>query len=80
VPNVAERFIAAYHEDTGALGVKKADEHPRVTENMQEIIDFITALIEKNDAYESEGDVYFRTRQFEGYGKLSHQSIDELKL
>jgi cysteinyl-tRNA synthetase len=80
VPNVAERFIAAYHEDTGALGVKKADEHPRVTENMQEIIDFITALIEKNYAYESEGDVYFRTRQFEGYGKLSHQSIDELKL
>ncbi|WP_270182771.1 cysteine--tRNA ligase [Alkalihalobacillus sp. CinArs1] len=80
VPEVAERFIDAYHEDVGALGVLKADEHPRVTENMEEIITFISALIEKGFAYESEGDVYFRTREFEGYGKLSHQSIDELKL
>ncbi|RBW67735.1 cysteine--tRNA ligase [Bacillus taeanensis] len=76
---LAERFIEAYHQDTCALGVDKADIHPRVTENMAEIIQFIEQLIEKDYAYESEGDVYFKTRAFEGYGKLSHQPIDELR-
>ena len=52
----------------------------RVTENMDIIIDFIDTLIEKGFAYESEGDVYYRTSKFEGYGKLSHQSIDELQV
>ena len=61
-----------------ALGCKKADVHPRVTENMDIIIEFINVLIEKGYAYESEGDVYYRTSKFDGYGKLSHQSIDEL--
>ena len=46
-----------------ALGCKKADVHPRVTENMDIIIDFISALVEKDFAYESAGDVYFRTRR-----------------
>ncbi|TYS13873.1 cysteine--tRNA ligase [Rossellomorea vietnamensis] len=80
VPAVAERFIAAYHEDTEALGCQRADVHPRVTESMDIIIDFIQALIEKGYAYESQGDVYYRTRKFDGYGKLSHQSIDDLKV
>ena len=80
VPTIAERFIEAYFEDTSALGCKKADAHPRVTESMDIIIEFIEALIEKGFAYESGGDVYYRTRKFEGYGKLSHQSIDELQL
>ncbi|MGD6804818.1 cysteine--tRNA ligase [Rossellomorea vietnamensis] len=80
VPAVAERFIAAYHEDTEALGCKRADVHPRVTESMDIIIEFIQALIEKGYAYESQGDVYYRTRKFDGYGKLSHQSIDDLKV
>ncbi|WP_456272784.1 cysteine--tRNA ligase [Bacillus sp. AK031] len=80
VPTIAERFIEAYHEDTEALGCQRADVHPRVTESMDIIIDFIQALIEKGYAYESQGDVYYRTRKFEGYGKLSHQSIDELKV
>jgi cysteinyl-tRNA synthetase len=79
VPKMAERFINAYFEDISALGCKKADVHPRVTENMDIIIEFINALIEKGYAYESCGDVYFRTRKFDGYGKLSHQSIDELR-
>jgi cysteinyl-tRNA synthetase len=79
VPTIAERFIHAYHDDTCALGVKKADHHPRVTETIPEIIHFITGLIEKEFAYESEGDVYFRTRAFEGYGKLSDQSIEDLQ-
>ncbi|PLT31307.1 cysteine--tRNA ligase [Peribacillus deserti] len=80
VPVIADRFIEAYFEDVGALGCKRADVHPRVMENMDIIIDFIQALINKGFAYESEGDVYYRTRKFEGYGKLSHQSIDELRL
>ncbi|QPC48017.1 cysteine--tRNA ligase [Mangrovibacillus cuniculi] len=79
VPTIAERFIAAYHEDVSALGCKKADVHPRVTENIDIIIEFVETLIEKGFAYESSGDVYYRTRKFEGYGKLSHQSIEDLK-
>ncbi|MCM3575696.1 cysteine--tRNA ligase [Mesobacillus subterraneus] len=80
VPTIAQRFIDAYFEDVHALGCKKADAHPRVTETMDLIIDFISALIEKGFAYESGGDVYYRTREFKEYGKLSHQSIEELKV
>ncbi|MCJ7843365.1 cysteine--tRNA ligase [Lederbergia sp. NSJ-179] len=79
VPTLAEKFIQAYFEDVAALGCKKADLHPRVTENMDDIIDFIEALMQKGYAYESEGDVYYKTRKFAEYGKLSHQAIDELK-
>ena len=77
---LTERFIAAYFEDITDLGCKKADAHPKVTEHMQDIIDFIAVLIEKGYAYESQGDVYYRTRKFDGYGKLSHQNIDDLKV
>ncbi|GAE35307.1 cysteine--tRNA ligase [Halalkalibacter akibai] len=76
---VANRFIEAYHHDTCALGVREADVHPRVTETIPEIISFIEALVKKEYAYESKGDVYFRTRKFEGYGKLSSQSIEDLR-
>lgn len=79
VPTIAKRFIDAYFEDTGALGCKKAAVHPTVTDNIDTIVDFIAALVEKGFAYESQGDVYYRTRKFDGYGKLSHQPIDELK-
>lgn len=80
VPELAERFIQAYFSDVEALGVQKADDHPRVLENMQEIIAFIEGLIEKGYAYAAGGDVYFKTREFQEYGKLSHQSIDDLHL
>jgi cysteinyl-tRNA synthetase len=80
VPTIADRFVAAYFEDVHALGCKTADIHPRVMENMEIIIEFIAKLIEKGYAYESEGDVYFRTRKFKDYGKLSHQPIDELQI
>jgi cysteinyl-tRNA synthetase len=79
VPTIAERFIQAYFEDITALGCKKADVHPRVTENIDTIIEFIQTLIDRGYAYEVDGDVYYRTRKFKEYGKLSHQSIDELK-
>lgn len=80
VPEVADRFIKAYEEDTAALGVEPADVHPRVTENMPEIIALIATLIDKGYAYESEGDVYYRTRKFENYGALSQQSLHDLKV
>src|SRR5690606_23611390 len=76
---VSNRYIDAYLEDVKKLGVKKATHNPRVTNTMQEIIGFINSLVEKGYAYEADGDVYFKPRAFEGYGKLSHQSIDELR-
>ncbi|AFS69241.1 cysteine--tRNA ligase [Exiguobacterium antarcticum] len=76
---LTKRFIDAYHADTGALNVQKADIHPLVTETMDDIIAFIEVLVEKGNAYASSGDVYFRTRSFENYGQLSQQSIDELR-
>lgn len=80
VPVIAERFIEAFFEDTGALNVKKATVHPRVIDHMSDIIEFIKILIDKGHAYESNGDVYFKTRSFDEYGKLSQQSIDDLKV
>lgn len=80
VPTIAERFIQAYFEDVEALGCKRANIHPRVTESIDIIIDFINSLIDKGFAYEAGGDVYYKTREFNGYGKLSHQSIDELRI
>lgn len=80
VQEIADRYIQAFYEDTGALNVKKATSNPRVMNHMDDIIAFIQNLVEQGYAYESEGDVYFRTRKFEGYGKLSHQSIDDLKV
>lgn len=79
-PEVADRFIQAFEEDTHALNVKPATLHPRVMDHMKEIVAFIQALIEKDYAYVAEGDVYYRTRKFADYGKLSDQSIDELEV
>ncbi|CAM3241348.1 cysteine--tRNA ligase [Filibacter tadaridae] len=80
VGELTDRFIHAYFEDVTALGCGKADVHPRVTDHITDIVDFISVLIDKGFAYESHGDVYYRTRSFDGYGKLSHQSTDELKI
>lgn len=79
VPEIAETYIAAFFEDMDSLGVERADVHPRATEHISEIIEAVSALIEKGYAYERDGDVYFRAMYKEGYGKLSHQSLDELK-
>ncbi len=79
VLDIAREFIASYEEDTEALGVKRADVHPRVTNHIPDIIEFIQKLIDKGVAYELDGDVYFETEKFKDYGKLSHQNIEELK-
>ena len=80
VGELTERFINAYFEDVEALGCGKADVHPRVTDHIDDIVEFVKVLVDKGYAYESQGDVYYRTRKFDGYGKLSHQSTDELKI
>lgn len=79
VPELAETFIAAFLEDIQSLGVHDATLNPRVTENIQEIIEFIAALVEKDFAYEARGDVYYRTSKFTDYGKLSKQNLEELQ-
>jgi len=79
VPELAERNIADFVQDSQSLKVSPATVHPRVTENMDEIIAFIAELVERDFAYASGGDVYFRTAKFPEYGKLSHQNLEELQ-
>lgn len=79
VEEIAERYIHAFHEDMAAIGAEKADISPRATEHIVEMVNAIQSLIEKGYAYESNGDVYFRSLHKQDYGKLSHQSLDELK-
>lgn len=77
---VAEKYIKEYFIDCDGLGIKRATVHPQVSDNIKEIISFIQDLVDKGYAYESNGDVLFRTREFKEYGKLSHQNIEELEL
>jgi cysteinyl-tRNA synthetase len=76
---VSEKYIEEYYKDAKALNVAKASVHPKVTENMNEIMSFVQGLIDKGYAYEVDGDVYFSTRKFKGYGKLSKQNIEDLE-
>ena len=74
---IAERYIEEYWKDAKGLNVKEATEHPKATENIDEIISIISELVEKGYAYVAEnGDVYFRTGKFEEYGKLSTSAED----
>ncbi|OBZ15597.1 cysteine--tRNA ligase [Bacillus sp. FJAT-27264] len=79
VAEVAEMFIAAYYEDLKGLDVKPATLNPRVTDSMGIIIGFIKDLEDKGYAYESGGDVFYRTAKFKDYGKLSRQNLEELQ-
>ncbi|AVK64458.1 cysteine--tRNA ligase [Lactobacillus sp. CBA3606] len=80
VPAIADRFIKAFMADAKAVNIEPATAHPRASENIPEIIAFIEALIAKDYAYESAGDVYYRTRRFKNYGQLSDQRIDDLEV
>ena len=75
---VAEKYIAEYKTDAHGLNVMDADVHPQVTTCMQDIIDFVKALVDSGHAYEADGDVYFRTASFPEYGKLSKNSMEDL--
>ena len=79
VKEVAERYIDEYFKDAHGLGVRDATIHPKATENIQQIIDLVQTLIDKGYAYAVNGDVYYRTKKFADYGKLSHQPIEELQ-
>lgn len=77
---VAEKYIEEFRTDAKGLGVRPATTHPKATENIDMIQQIIDTLIHKGYAYTAaNGDVYFRTRRFDEYGKLSHQPIDELE-
>lgn len=76
---IAQRYIKEYETDAKGLGVRPATVHPTVTGHIPDIIDIIQTLIDKGHAYQAGGDVYYRTRSFPEYGKLSHMPIDELE-
>ena len=76
---VSERYIEEFRKDTEALNVRKASCHPKATEEIDGMINMISTLIEKGHAYEKNGTVYFRTRSFQEYGKLSKKNIDDLE-
>ena len=76
---ISEKYIAEYKKDAHGLNVMDADVHPKVTESMDIIIDIVKTLVDKGFAYESNGDVYFRTTKFKEYGKLSHMPIEDLQ-
>lgn len=76
---ISEKYIAEYKKDAEGLNVRPATIHPKVTESMDIIIDIVKTLVEKGYAYEVQGDVYFRTKKFEDYGKLSKQPLEDLQ-
>lgn len=79
VKELGDRFIDEYFKDAGALGIKKATYHPKATENIDAIIDIIKTLEEKGFAYNVDGNVYFATKKFREYGKLSKQPLEDLE-
>jgi len=76
---VAERYVASFQNDMAALGVPPAQIEPRATQHLPEIIDLIRRLQDKGFAYPAGGDVFFRVRRFPGYGKLSGQSLEDIR-
>lgn len=76
---VSEKYIAEFWKDAKGMNVREATIHPRATENIDQILSIISILVEKGYAYPSGGDVYFRTKKFTGYGKLSHQPLADLE-
>ena len=76
---VANKFIQAYLDDLASYECGRIDYHPTVLENLNNIYDFITKLLEKGYAYEVDGDVYFRVSKIKDYGCLSNNSLEELE-
>ena len=75
---LAEKFIDEFHRDMDALNVIRADEEPRVTEHIDDIIDIVKTLEQKSVAYAADGDVFFAVDKFAGYGKLSGRKLEEM--
>ena len=79
VKEIGDKYICEYYKDADGLNIKRATINPRATEYISEIIEFVSGLIEKGYAYEVNGDVYFRTKKFEGYGQLIGQNLEDLQ-
>lgn len=79
VKELGERFIKEYFEDSHALGIHEASVHPKATENIDAIIDIVKKLVDNGYAYEVNGNVYFSTKKFREYGKLSKQPLEDLE-
>ena len=79
VKELGDKFIAEYFKDAKALGINEASVHPKATENIDAIIDIIKKLEENGYAYNVDGDVYFSTKKFREYGKLSKQPLEDLE-
>ncbi|MGL5576636.1 MAG: cysteine--tRNA ligase [Sarcina sp.] len=79
VKELGDKYISEYYQDADGLNIERATVNPRATEFIEEIVEFIKGLVDKDYAYAVDGDVYFRTKAFEGYGKLSGQDIDQLQ-
>lgn len=79
VPEIAKRYIEEFWTDAKGLNVREATVNPKATENIDKIIEIISALVEKGYAYEAGGDVYYRAKKFKDYGKLSHQPLEDLE-
>ena len=79
VKAIGDKYIDEYYKDADGLNIERATSNPRATEFICDIVEFVKELIEKGYAYEVSGDVYFRTKRFEGYGKLVGQNLDDLQ-
>ncbi len=79
VSEIAEKYIEEYFTDAKGLNIKEATVHPKATENIDAIISIVKELVENGYAYEVDGDVYFSVEKCKNYGKLIHQSLDDLK-
>ena len=79
VKELGDRFIKEYFEDSHALGIHEASVHPKATENIDAIIDIVKKLVDNGYAYEVNGNVYFSTKKFREYGKLSKQPLEDLE-
>ncbi|WP_136246768.1 cysteine--tRNA ligase [Halomonas borealis] len=80
IATLTERMIDAMHEDEGRLGVQRPDAEPRATQHLDEIVTMIETLIDKDYAYAAaNGDVYYRVRRFDGYGKLNNRDLDDMR-
>ena len=76
---IANQYIAAYDEDMAKLNIAKADDYPRATETIPEIIELIQQLIDREYAYASGGDVYYAVQKFPSYGKLSGRKLEDMQ-
>ncbi len=79
IQELAEKYIARFYTEMDALNIERADYNPRATEVIPEIIKMVEGLVEKGYAYTVDGDVYYRVTRFQGYGKLSRRSLEQME-